>query len=138
VRSILGDAQSPEVDFERFERENRGFAAMLQRDHGPGNWQTLLQQIKPMWNAHLNYTPDDFAKVAAPTLVFVGDRDGFVPVEDAVQMYRLLPDAEIAVIPASGHEDLIFAPANVAVARLLILDFLLRHSDSVGQTALPE
>jgi hypothetical protein len=53
-------------------------------------------------------------------------------------MYRLLPDAEIAVIPASGHEDLIFAPANVAVARPLILDFLLRHSDSAGQTALPE
>jgi pimeloyl-ACP methyl ester carboxylesterase len=138
VRSILGDAQSPEVDFERFERENRGFAAMLLRDHGPGNWQTLLQQIKPMWNAHLNYTQADFAKVAAPTLVFVGDRDGFVPVEDAVQMYRLLPDAEIAVIPASGHEDLIFAPVNVAVARPLIVDFLLRHSDSVGQTALPE
>jgi pimeloyl-ACP methyl ester carboxylesterase len=138
VRSILGDAQSPEVDFERFERENPGFAAMLRRDHGPGNWQTLLQQIKPMWNAHLNYTPDDFAKVVAPTLVFVGDRDGFVPVEDAVQMYRLLPDAEIAVIPASGHEDLIFAPANVAVARPLILDFLLRHSNSVDQTALPE
>jgi pimeloyl-ACP methyl ester carboxylesterase len=138
VRSILGDAQSRDVDFDRFERDNPGFAAMLQRDHGPDGWKTLLKEIKPMWNAQLNYTPDDFAGVVAPTLVLLGDRDGFVPVEDAVEMYRLLPDAELATIPGADHTDLIFSSPKVAVAQPLILDFLVRHSESVDRTAPSE
>jgi pimeloyl-ACP methyl ester carboxylesterase len=128
VRSILGDEHSPNVDTEKFERENPDFAALLRQIHGPEKWETLLRQIKPMWNAHLNYTPGDFARVAAPTLVLVGDRDEFVPVEDAVGMYRLLPHAELAVLPGSEHTDFIFPPAKVAVIRVPVLDFLLRHS----------
>jgi pimeloyl-ACP methyl ester carboxylesterase len=129
VRSILGDEHSPDVDFEQFERDYPDFAAGLQQDHGPDNWKTLLKQVKPMWNALLNYTPDDFARVVAPTLVLVGDRDEFVPVEDAVQMYRLLPNAEFAAVPAADHTDFIFSAAKVAVIQPLIVDFLLRNSN---------
>lgn len=135
VRSILGDEQSPEVDTERFERENPGFAAMLQQLHGPDRWETFLKQVKPLWNATLNYTPEDFARVKAPTLVLLGDRDGFVPVEEALLMYRLLPNAELAVLPGSEHSDFIFSPAKVALVQPLILDFLLRHTDTAGQEA---
>jgi pimeloyl-ACP methyl ester carboxylesterase len=130
VRSILGDSQSPDVDIEKFERENQAFAAMLQQDHGPDNWKTLLKQIKPMWNAQLNYTSAGFARVVAPTLVLVGDRDEFVPVEDAVGMYRLLPDAELAVVPAADHTDFIFSLAKITLLQPLVLDFLVRHSNS--------
>ncbi|MGA7733772.1 MAG: alpha/beta hydrolase [Chloroflexia bacterium] len=129
VRSILGDEASPDVDIEQFERDNPGFAAGLQQDHGPDNWKTLLKQIKPMWNARLNYTVDDFTRVVAPTLVLLGDRDGFVPVEDGVGMYRLLPNAEFAVVPGANHTDFIFSPAKVTLLQPLILDFLLRHSN---------
>jgi pimeloyl-ACP methyl ester carboxylesterase len=130
VRSILGDAESPDVDFEKFERENPEFAAGLKEDHGADKWKALLKEIKPMWNAHLGYTPDDFARIVAPTLVLLGDRDDFVPVEDAVQMYRLLPNAELVVIPRADHTDLIFSRAKVSLAQPFILDFLLRHSGS--------
>ncbi|HEX6288382.1 MAG TPA: alpha/beta hydrolase [Herpetosiphonaceae bacterium] len=138
VRSILGDPQSPEVDIEQFERDNADFAAMLKRLHGPDGWKTLLKNIKPMWNASLNYTQDDFARVVAPTMVLLGDRDGFVPVEAGVEMYRLLPNAELAVVPGAEHADFIFSPENIAIVQPLILDFLLRHGDPVGQTAPSE
>ncbi len=131
VRSILGDEGSPDVDTEQFRRDDPNWAAMLQRIHGKDNWKTLLKQIKPMWNARLDYTRDDFARIVAPTLVLLGDRDGFVEVEEAVAMYRLLPNAELAVLPGSEHTDLIFSPAKVALSQPLMLDFLLRHSDSV-------
>lgn len=130
VRSILGDEQSPNVDLEKFERENPDFAAGLRQDHGPERWKTLLKQIKPMWNARLNYTSEDFAKVTAPTLVLLGDRDGFVPVEEGVRMYRLLPNAELAVVPAADHMHFIFSPAKIAVVQPIILDFLQRHTNS--------
>ena len=128
VRSVLGDEESPDVDTEKFEHDNPGFAAALRQDHGPEAWKTLLKQIKPMWNATLNYSADDFAKVVAPTLVVLGDRDGFVPVEEGVEMYRLLPNAEFAVVPGANHNDFIFTPAKVTLLQPLILDFLLRHT----------
>ncbi len=130
VRSILGDARSPEVDIDKFARENPQFAAGLEADHGPEAWKTLLKQIKPMWNATLNYSPDDFAGVVAPTLVLLGDRDGFVPVEEGLKMYHLLPNAEFAVVPHADHPSLIFSLARIAVVQPLIIDFLKRHTAS--------
>ncbi len=136
VRSIVGDAQSPKVDTAQFERDHPEFAAMLQETHGHDGWKTLLHSIKPMWNAALNYTADDWAQVVAPTLVLLGDRDSLVPVEDGVQMYRHLPNAELAVVPGADHTDLIFSPATVARVQPLILDFLQRHSGVIRQAAL--
>lgn len=127
VRSALGDAESPDVDTAQFALDNPDFAAMLQRLHGPA-WLALLRQIKPMWNATLNYTPEDFARVIAPTLVLMGDRDGFVPIEEGVAMYRRLPQAELTVIPNAAHEDFFTAPATVALLQPILLDFLRRHS----------
>jgi pimeloyl-ACP methyl ester carboxylesterase len=93
----------------------------------------MLKEIKPMWATPLNYTSDDFAKVVAPTLVLLGDRDPLIPVEEASEMYRLLPNAELAVVSGADHMD--FLSAKVAVPQTLILDFLIRHSDSVDQVA---
>jgi pimeloyl-ACP methyl ester carboxylesterase len=132
VHSILGDAESPDVDIEKFERENPGFAADLRQNHGPDAWKILLKQIKPMWNSQLDYSPDDFARVVAPTLVLLGDRDDFVPIEDAVSMYRLLPDAEFAAVPNADHGSLIFSSEKIATVQPLILDFLLRHRHLPG------
>jgi pimeloyl-ACP methyl ester carboxylesterase len=129
IRSTFGDEQSPDIDFERFERENPDFAAELRQTHGDEAWKTLLKNIKPMWVATLNYTPEDFARVVAPTLVLLGDRDHFVPVEIGAEMYRLLPNAEFAVVPAAGHQDFIFSRTKVALLQPLVVDFLLRHSD---------
>jgi pimeloyl-ACP methyl ester carboxylesterase len=46
-----------------------------------------------------------------PALVVVGDRDPFVPVPQAWQLARQLPDARLAVIPGSGHAAMASQPA---------------------------
>lgn len=127
VSSVLGDPQSPDVDIDKFESENPEFAAELSNDHGD-NWKALLQNIKPMWNATLNYEKSDFAKVTAPTLVLLGDRDDFVSVEDGAAMYRNLPNAEMAVIPNANHPGLIFDEAKIALVLPIMLSFLRRHT----------
>lgn len=38
----------------------------------------------------------------APTLLIIGDRD-FVRVEHAAEMQRLIPRAQLAVLPATTH-----------------------------------
>jgi pimeloyl-ACP methyl ester carboxylesterase len=40
--------------------------------------------------------------IAAPTLVVVGDRDVMRP-EHAVETFRLLPHAQLAVLPGTEH-----------------------------------
>jgi pimeloyl-ACP methyl ester carboxylesterase len=128
VESILGDPRSPDVDTEQFARDNAEWAAELLATHGADNWKTLLKQIKPLWNATLNYTAEDFARVVAPTLVILGDRDGLVSVEEAAQMYRLLPNAELGVVPGATHPEFIFSSEKAALFQPLLLDFLQRHS----------
>jgi pimeloyl-ACP methyl ester carboxylesterase len=137
VKSVLGDETSPEVDFDKFERDDPGFATFLQETHGE-NWKTLLRNIKPMWNAVLNYTPQDFARVTAPTLVLLGDRDGFVSLEEGLRMYRLLPNAEFAAIPQAEHPDFISSPQKVALAQSLIMDFLTRHGGTANDATDPD
>jgi pimeloyl-ACP methyl ester carboxylesterase len=46
----------------------------------------------------------DLRRAEVPALVVVGDRDPFVPVPQAWQLARQLPDARLAVIPGAGHE----------------------------------
>jgi pimeloyl-ACP methyl ester carboxylesterase len=45
-------------------------------------------------------------------LVIVGDRD-FVRIEHAVETFRLIPNAELAVIPDAGHFVLYSEPERV-------------------------
>ncbi len=125
VRNALGDEDSPDVDPARLARNDPDWAAWLDQLYGPGSWQPLLVQLKAMWTTPLNYTAEDFAKVVAPTLVFLGDRDELVPVEEAVEMYRRVSHAELAVVPGANHGA--FFSANVAAFQALVSDFLSRH-----------
>jgi pimeloyl-ACP methyl ester carboxylesterase len=60
--------------------------------------------------------------IRAPTFLIVGDRD-IVRVEHAAQMQRLLPDARLAVLPATDH--LVMTDRAAEVASMLD-EFLLR------------
>ena len=48
------------------------------------------------------WTPEQIHSIAAPTMVLAGDHDIVRP-EHAVQMYRLLPHASLAILPATDH-----------------------------------
>lgn len=47
--------------------------------------------------------PDDALRgIAAPTLLVIGDRD-FIRIEHAAAMHALIPDSQLAVLPATTH-----------------------------------
>jgi pimeloyl-ACP methyl ester carboxylesterase len=52
--------------------------------------------------AFSGWTPEQIRSITAPTLVVAGDRDVVTP-EHAVQMYRLLPQAQLAILPNLDH-----------------------------------
>ncbi len=48
------------------------------------------------------WTPEDIHSIEAPTLVIIGDHDIVRP-EHAVLMFRLFPNAQLAILPGTDH-----------------------------------
>jgi pimeloyl-ACP methyl ester carboxylesterase len=127
ARALLDIAEGEEVDPEKLEREQPDFVDYLREAHGhvygPGYWKTYVKQIASLWLTPLRYTSDDLAAVTDPVLILVGDRDGACA-EEAPELFRLLPEAELAVAPGSDHG---FIETKAGLFDALALDFLVRH-----------
>jgi pimeloyl-ACP methyl ester carboxylesterase len=84
------------------------WAADLSRRHDPvqgeGAWQRLMPAIARDVAEQRLLTPAELIRIDTPTLVVVGDRDPFVPVDQAWALKRQLPDAQLFVAPDCGHE----------------------------------
>jgi pimeloyl-ACP methyl ester carboxylesterase len=103
VRDAIGDDASPQVNTARFLRNHPDWAAWLEQIYGPDGWKPVLVRCMPMWITPLRYTAKHFAQVVAPTLVLLGDRDELVSVDEATEMFHLLPRGELAVVPDADH-----------------------------------
>src|SRR5437763_11870224 len=64
--------------------------------------------------------PDELRSLQIPTLLIFGDRD-FSPLPHVVEMFELLPDAQLAVLPGTTHVGVIRRPGEVLA---LITPFL--------------
>jgi pimeloyl-ACP methyl ester carboxylesterase len=93
------------------------------RDDDPTYWRTLLDQVSELWYSVRDYSADELGAISAPTLVFIGDRDATIPLEQNVEMYRLLPHAELFVVPNATH----FSTAS-EIVNPAVLSFLERHA----------
>ena len=68
----------------------------------PKRWPTLVAKVMKQALDFKGWRPEDIKSIKAPTLVMIGDGDIVRP-EHAVQMFRLLPHAQLAVLPGSDH-----------------------------------
>lgn len=67
---------------------------MPQSPHG------LLHQFQAL--AAFDLRPS-LANINVPTLIIAGEKDLLMPIEDAQELERLIPDARLVVIPHAGH-----------------------------------
>jgi pimeloyl-ACP methyl ester carboxylesterase len=68
-------------------------------------WPTLVIKVMKLGLEFKGWRPEDIQSIKAPVLVIIGDADIVQP-EHAVQMFRLFPHAQLAVLPGTDH----FAP----------------------------
>jgi len=86
---------SPDSRSFLFQRENYKKVAP-----DPDYWPTFWGKIVDLkWDG---FSPEELASIKTPVLIAVGDHD-FVRLEHAVETFRLIPNAELAVIPDAGH-----------------------------------
>jgi pimeloyl-ACP methyl ester carboxylesterase len=102
------------MDPERADREDPGWAAELAARHDPGQgegaWRRLLPAIADDVARQPLLSPREMRRIELPTLVVIGDRDPFVPVDHAWGMMRQLPDGRLLVVPDCGHVVMVRRP----------------------------
>ena len=82
------------------------FAAQLEQRHAPQDWRAVLKETAGMMLAMGKdnpLKPEDYAHIATPCLLLLGDRDKMVTLEETVSVYKQLPQAQMGILPGTGH-----------------------------------
>ena len=108
------------MDPDRIERQDPGWARQLAGRHDPsqgeGGWRRLLAAIVADIEAQPLLGPADLRAIDPPTLIAAGDRDPFVPVDQAWALARQVRDGRLLVLPGVGHDALSDRPELLHVA----------------------
>jgi pimeloyl-ACP methyl ester carboxylesterase len=103
----IGDSYELAVQ-EAFESLAADIVPQMARDYyekfspHPKNLPVLVAKLKKMAFEFKGFPPNEMKSIQARVLVAMGDRD-VVRLEHAVEMYRLMPNAQLAVFPDTDH-----------------------------------
>jgi pimeloyl-ACP methyl ester carboxylesterase len=90
---------------------------------GIGHYDVIVAKLAAMHAREPALTHADLRAVTCRTLVMVADDDE-VRLEHAIEEYRSLPDAELAVVPGTSHGLLVEKPG---LCNLMITEFLTQE-----------
>lgn len=68
----------------------------------PSQWPALVAKIKKMGLEFQGFSREDMQAIRAHVLIALGDRDGVRP-EHAVEMFRQIPNSQLAIFPGADH-----------------------------------
>jgi pimeloyl-ACP methyl ester carboxylesterase len=103
----IDDAYEPE-NLKQFKSLPANFAPPVLKDHydkvaaDPKQWPVLVAKVKNMGLGFKGFAREEMKSIKAPVLITLGDRDAVRP-EHAVEMFRLLPNAQLAIFPGADH-----------------------------------
>jgi pimeloyl-ACP methyl ester carboxylesterase len=87
----------------------------------PKGWPALVEKIKGLVQTARDLTPEDLKSIKARVLVMIGDAD-IVRAEHAVEMYRLIPNAKLGILPVSDHFAFVQRPDWIAAMTKAFLE----------------
>lgn len=99
---------------------------------GPDHWRLVVEANHNLHrHAHAEDFPeqDELPGMTAPVLIVHGDRDPALPLDIPTSLYTLLPDAELCLLPNTGHNPPAEQPAWF---NAIALDFLTRRYTTTG------
>jgi pimeloyl-ACP methyl ester carboxylesterase len=122
----IEEAYEPET-FKQFKGLRADFAPPVLKDAydkvapDPTQWPVLVAKVKKMGLEFKGFTREEMKSIKARVLITLGDRDG-VRLEHAVEMFRLIPNAQLAVFPGGDHLLLWTSPETVLAPIAAFLD----------------
>lgn len=94
------------LDAQRIEEKLPAFAGELNKRHGANDWKIVLEKTKTLLTGlgqHNWLSPEALDKIQTPVLLLSGDKDKMVPAEETLAVYRLLPSAQLGILPNTPH-----------------------------------
>lgn len=88
-----------EADFAAWEANHR------KHNPDPESFFPILERLNVMLTTWEGWSPAQLGAITAPTLLVIGDND-FTRIEHAAEMKRLIPGAQLAVLPGTTHMDI--------------------------------
>lgn len=82
------------------------FAESLKKLHHPNDWEVVLQKTASMMlrlGTNNCLHPSDYKEMVTPVLVMIGDKDSMVTLEETIDVYRQLKNANLAVLSNTIH-----------------------------------
>lgn len=123
----LGIEGAGKVDFEKLEKTLDWLVKMLKEQtatHGKDYWKTLLLNISKMWFDSAEFPEEKVKEIQTPSLLLLGDRDDYIPISEATEMYKLMPNTELAIIPNSNHDCFV---TQKEIFNQLVINYLLKQ-----------
>ena len=69
----------------------------------PEHWEKFVYDIKEMWLQEVWIPLEILPQLNCKTLILLGDRDPFVPLSHAIDIYDKLPNGELFILPNTYH-----------------------------------
>jgi len=109
--------------------ENPTFAAYIERageeykqnSPTPKEYEAFLNQIGAMWASQPNWTDADLARIRTPVLIVDGEHDEAIRRDHTEMLARVVPGAQLLILPGVSHFAMLQNPAefNAAVLKFL-------------------
>jgi len=90
----------------------------------PDHFPEFTAKVSEAVGGFQGWSADDLRKITSPTLIMIGDTD-FVRLEHAVEMYELIRDSQLAIVPGTNHMSLM---ARAELVLPIVESFLARSS----------
>ncbi len=128
IMKVWGVEGPGQIDFEKLRKVIPQFTRKLPKIHTAGYgdkyWKKLLQNISKMWLDSEEFPKKRIEQISEPTLILAGDSDAAISIDECVKMYKLIPNAELAIIPKADHNVYETKPD---LFNSIVLEFLMRH-----------
>jgi pimeloyl-ACP methyl ester carboxylesterase len=69
----------------------------------PGQWDSLVTWLLPIWRNPMGFTKDQLKSIQAPTVVADGDHDELIVLDQIKEMAELIPNAKLEVFTDTSH-----------------------------------
>jgi pimeloyl-ACP methyl ester carboxylesterase len=106
VRRLVVSGVNVNVEGERAEDVEalRALDEEVAKDGSDGEPAPSVEaKVRQLWLTPVVLDKDDLAHIAAPVLVVAGDRD-VIRLAHTLEIYESLPNAELCILPGTGHD----------------------------------
>ncbi|HRG51369.1 MAG TPA: alpha/beta fold hydrolase [Bacteroidia bacterium] len=102
----IAEQETKLLNPEKIAEKLPAFAQALEKRHAPNDWKALLTKTAKLMidlGNHPSLDATDFQKFETPVLIGIGDKDNMVSLEETIEVYRKLKNANLLVLPATPH-----------------------------------